>query len=434
MGDFVTIGVLGIVFLIAFFFTRIAVAYALAIVGVVGYAVLTTPKSALTLLSRDIYSVFSSYGLALVPLFVFMGFLAYYAGVSRRLYDMAYRVTSGLRGGLAIATVAACTAFGAVCGSTTATAATIGSIALPEMKRYGYGPRLASGSVAAGSGLGILMPPSVILIIYGILTQVSIGKLFLAGIVPAFLITLLFVAAIGLYCRLDPGQASPGQRFTLRQALAAFAEIWETLLIFVLVMGGMFFGIFTPTKAGAVGSCLLLIIVLLQRKLSWSNFLKAVNDTLNVSCMVIMLVTGATIFGHFLALSRLSMNLASLVAGLDWPAWSVMGVICAIYLVAGCFIDALALITLTIPIFFPIVTDLGYDPVWFGVIIVLITQMGIITPPVGVNVYIVKGIAPEIPLEDIFIGVAPFLIALILGVALIIAYPSIATFLPALVR
>jgi len=434
MLDFVTVGIIGIVVLIGLFFTRIAVAYALAIVGVAGYAVLTDTSAALTLLSRDVYSVFSSYGLALVPLFVFMGFLAYYAGVSRRLYDMANKWTGRIRGGLAMATIAACTAFGAVCGSTTATAATIGAIAMPEMKRLNFGSRLAAGSVAAGSGLGILMPPSVILIIYGILTQQSIGKLFLAGIIPAFLITVLFILAIVVYSALHPEQGQGGRAFSLGEKLASIRDIWETLLVFLLVMGGMFFGFFTPTKAGAVGSFLLLVIVSVQGKLSWPRFVQAVKDTLNVSCMVVMLVTGATIFGHFLARSRISFNLASLVSGLDWPGWAVMGVICLIYLVAGCFIDALALITLTIPIFFPIVTNLGYDPIWFGVIIVLITQMGIITPPVGVNAYIVKGIAPDVSLEDIFIGVIPFLIALLVGTGLMIVYPQLVTFLPALVR
>jgi tripartite ATP-independent transporter DctM subunit len=430
MSDFVTVGLSGIVVLIALFFTRLAVAYALAIVGVAGYAVLTSVDSALTLLSRDIYGVFSSYSLALVPLFVFMGFIGYYAGVSRKLYDMAYKLSSGFRGGLGIATVVASTAFGAVCGSTTATAATVGSIALPEMRRYHYGSRLSSGAIAAAAGLGILMPPSVVLIIYGILTQVSIGKLFLAGIVPAVLITFVFAATVLAYAYLDPGQAPRARRFALRERLGSVVDIWETLLVFVLVMGGMFSGIFTPTKAGAIGSALLLALVLLQGRLSWRNFLNAINDTLSVSCMVIMLVAGATIFGHFLALSRLTMELSNLVSGLSWPGWAVMGLICLIYLFAGCFIDALALITLTIPIFYPIVVDLGYDPIWFGVIIVLITQMGTITPPVGVNAFIVKGLSAHLNLEDVFLGVLPFLGALLLGVGVMIAFPSIVTFLP----
>jgi tripartite ATP-independent transporter DctM subunit len=434
MSEFALVGLIGIVVLVAIFFTGLYVAYAMAIVGFVGYAYLINIPAALTLLSRDMYSVFSSYSLALVPLFIFMGFIAFYAGVSSKLYDMADKFIGRVRGGLAMATIVACTAFGAICGSTTATAATMGTIGLPEMKRFGYGDKLATGSVAAGGGIGILMPPSVILIIYGILTQLSIGKLFIAGIVPALLIATLFVLAIIIYCWFNPDQGPKGKIYPFRDMLYALGEIWETLLVFVLVMGGMFFGLFTPTKAGAVGSFSLLVIALVQRKLTWKNFLNAINDTLKTSCMVIMLVVGATIFGHFLALSQIPMNAANLVGNLNWPGWAIVGVICFIYLVGGCFIDALALITLTIPIFYPIISNLGYDLIWFGIIIVLITQMGIITPPVGVNVYIVKGIAQDVPLEKIFIGVIPFLLALIIGTSIMIAFPEIATFLPDLIR
>jgi len=432
--DFVSWGILGIIVLLILFFLQVPVAYALAIVGVIGYSILTSPSAALNLLSRDLYGVFSSYGLALVPLFIFMGFIAFYAGVSRKLYEMAYKLTGGIRGGLAMGTVVACTAFGAVCGSTTATAATIGSIAIPEMKRYGYGNKISAGSVAAGSGLGILMPPSVVFIIYGILTQISIGKLFLAGITPAILITILFCIAVYFYSIISPSQSPPGEKFPIKEKIKSIIDVWETLLVFSLVMGGMFFGIFTPTRAGAVGSFLLLVIVVIQKKLSWKNFVKAVYDTLNVSCMVIMLVAGATIFGHFLALSRVSMEMANLVSSLNLPGWGIVSIICLIYLIAGCFIDALALVTLTIPIFYPIIVSLGYDPVWFGVIIVLITQMGIITPPVGVNAYIVKGLSPHIKLEEVFAGIVPFLIALIIGTGIIIACPKISLLLPEMVK
>lgn len=434
MSEYVMVGLIGIAVLLLLFFTRLAVAYAMAVVGFAGYWYLTNFTAAVSLLSRDMFDVFSSYSLALVPLFVFMGFIAYYSGVSAKLYDVAYRCMGRVRGGLAMATVAACTAFGAICGSTTATAATMGTIGLPEMKRYNYGQRLATGCVAAGGGIGVLMPPSVILIIYGILTQLSIGKLFIAGIIPAFLIAALFIVAIVVYCSLYPEQGARGEYFTLRERLCALLEIWETGVVFFVVMGGMFFGFFTPTKAGAVGSFALLVIAVVQRKLSWQNFKNAVYDTLKTSSMVIMLVAGATIFGHFLALTRIPMEGANLVATLNWPGWAIITFICFIYLIGGCFIDALALITLTIPIFYPIVESLGYDLIWFGVIIVLITQMGIITPPVGVNVYIVKGLDQDVPLEEIFIGVIPFLIALFVGTAIMIAFPSIATFLPNLIR
>ena len=431
MNEFTIAGIVGIVILIAVFFSRMQVAYAMAVVGFVGYSYLTNPQAGLKLISRDLYSIFSSYGLTLIPLFIFMGYVAFYSGISGRLYDVAYKFLGRIRGGLALATVAACSAFGAVCGSATATAATMATIGLPEMKRYGYGNALATGSVAAGGGLGSLMPPSVVLIVYGILTEQSIGTLFLAAIIPAFVITALFCIAVMAYTTIRPEQGPKGEKFTLKEMVLSLGQLWETITVFFFVMGGLFFGFFTPTKAGAVGTASLLIIVLLQRRMSWENFLRSIFDTIKISCMVLMLIAGATIFGHFLALSRIPMTVGEWVAGLPWPGWAVMAMVVFIYLIGGCFIDALALIMLTIPIFYPVILKLGYDPIWFGIIIVLIGQMGIITPPVGINVFVVKGIAKDVPLETVFAGAMPFLLALIVGTAVIIAFPEIATWLPA---
>jgi C4-dicarboxylate transporter DctM subunit len=430
MNEFTVAGIVGIIALVAVFFSRMPVAYAMAIVGFIGYSYLTNAGAALKLISRDLYSIFSSYGLTLIPLFIFMGYIAFYSGISERLYDVAYKFLGRIRGGLAVATVAACSAFGAVCGSATATAATMATIGLPEMKRYGYGSALATGSVAAGGGLGTLMPPSVVLIVYGIMTEQSIGSLFLAAIVPAFLVTALFCVAVVAYTSIRPEQGPRGQKFTLKQMVLSLGQLWETLTVFLFVMGGLFFGFFTPTKAGAVGAAAILLIVAAQRRMSWDNFLRSIFDTIKISCMVLMLIAGATIFGHFLALSRIPMTVGQWVAGLPWPGWAVMAMIVFIYLLGGCFIDALALIMLTIPIFYPITVKLGYDPIWFGVIIVLVGQMGIITPPVGINAFIVKGIAKDVPLETVFAGCLPFLVALIVGTAVIIACPEIATWLP----
>jgi C4-dicarboxylate transporter DctM subunit len=430
MNEFTMVGTIGIFALLAIFITRMPVAYVMALVGFLGYSYLTSFQSGLMLLSRDIYSVFSSYGLTLIPLFVFMGYIAFEAGTSRRLYDVAYKFLGRVQGGLSMATVGACTAFGAVCGSATATAATMGTIALPEMKRYNYAPELSTGAVAAGGSLGSLMPPSVVLIVYGIATQQSIGKLFVAGVVPALLITALFLIVIMIYCRMYPEQGPKGQKFTAKEMFYSLTELWETILVFIFVMGGMFFGVFTPTKAGAVGSFAILAVVVLQGKLGWGKLWSAITETLNVSCMVLMLIAGATIFGHFLALSRIPMAAANLVSDLSWPSWSIMAMICFIYLIAGCFIDSLALIMLTIPIFYPMVMNLGYDPIWFGIIAVLVAQMGVITPPVGINVYVVSGIAKDVPLTVVFKGVMPFLIALVVGTAILIAFPAIVTFLP----
>lgn len=433
MSEFMIVGFIGIGLLLVLLFTRMPVAYVMALVGFLGYSYLTNFQAGLKLLSRDIYSVFTSYGLTLIPLFVFMGYIAFFAGTSSRLYDVAYKFLGRVTGGLGMATVGACSAFGAICGSATATAATMGTIALPEMKRYQYGPELSTGAVAAGGSLGSLMPPSVVLIVYGIATQQSIGKLFIAGIIPALIITALFLAAISVYCRVHPEQGPEGKSFSLREMVKSLSELWETILVFAAVMGGMFFGVFTPTKAGAVGSFSIMLIVLLQKKLSWKGLWNAINETLTISCMVLMLIAGATLFGHFLALSRIPLELAGMVSDLSWPPWAIMAMICLIYLIGGCFIDSLALIMLTIPVFYPIVTNLGYDPIWFGIIIVLISQMGIITPPVGINVYVVSGIS-GVSLPTVFRGVIPFLIALIIGTGLFIAWPGIVTFLPDLVN
>ncbi len=430
MSEFTLTGIIGTIVLVLVFFTRMPVAYAMGVVGFLGYSYLTNLNAGLKLISRDLYSVFSSYGLTLIPLFIFMGYVAFYSGISSRLYDVAYKFLGRIKGGLAMATVAACSAFGAVCGSGTATAATMATIGLPEMKRYGYGSELATGSVAAGGGLGTLMPPSVVLIVYGILTEQSIGKLFVAGIIPALFVTFLFCVAIAIFVHIKPEQGPKGEPFPLRVVLLSLGELWETLLVFLFVMGGLFFGFFTPTKAGAVGTAAIMILVLLQKRLTWNNFILAILGTIKTSTMVLLLIAGATIFGHFLALSRIPLEVGQAVAQLPWPGWAVMAMICFIYLVGGCFIDALALIMLTIPIFYPTTLELGYDPIWFGIVIVMVGQMGIITPPVGINAFVVKGIAGDVPLETVFKGTIPFLLALIVGTAMIIAFPELVTWLP----
>ncbi len=424
------IGILGIALMIAIFFSRMPVAYVMAIVGFLGFSHLTSFNAGLKLLSRDIYDVYSSYGLTIIPLFILMGQIAFNAGISRRLYDVAYKFLGRIQGGLAMATVCACTAFGAVCGSSPATAATMATVGLPEMKRYGYGDELAAGSVASGGGLGMLMPPSIVLIVYGILTQQSIGKLFIAGIIPALFITAWFILAVYVYCRLKPEQGPKGKKFTFMEMFISLKNLWETLAVFILVMGGLFAGFFTPTEAGAVGSFGVLLVAMARRQLSWKGFVKSLYETLRTSCMVLLLIAGAVIFGHFLAVTRIPFSIAGWVGGLDLPRWAIMAMIIFVYLVGGCFIDALALIMLTIPIFYPVVMQLGYDPIWFGVIIVLVTQMGVITPPVGINVYVVNGIAVDIPLEKIFKGIFPFLIALIVGTGFMVAFPEIIMFLP----
>jgi tripartite ATP-independent transporter DctM subunit len=410
------------------------VGFAMGFLGLIGFSYVVNFNAGLNLLARDVWDVFSSYNLTVIPLFVFMGQIAFHAGISRRLYDSAYVLLGHRRGGLAMTTVGACAGFSAICGSTNATAATMATVALPEMKRYGYDMGLATGTVAAAGSLGILIPPSVIFIVYGILTEQSIGKLFAAGILPGILLCLLFILTIHLRVMKNPSLAPPGPKSSIREKFRSFAGILETMILFALVMGGIFFGLFTPTEAAAIGAFMTLLIAIIRGQLYWKEFVQSLADTTKISCMIMVIVTGAVIFGHFMAITRIPYMLADYVSSLPLPPHAIIGVIILVYLIGGCFMDALAMIMLTIPIFFPVVQTLGFDPIWFGVVIVLITEMGVITPPVGINVYVVYGVARDVPLEKIFKGVFPMLISLIVCNLLLILFPQIALWLPGLMR
>jgi tripartite ATP-independent transporter DctM subunit len=339
-------------------------------------------------------------------------------------------VGRALPGGLAIATILACAGFGAMCGSTTAAAAAMGKVTLPEMKRYKYADSLRSGCVASAGRLAVMIPPSTILIIYGVMTQESIGKLFIAGIIPGILLAVLFAAAVWIQVWRKPALAPSSQRFTLKEKVKSLSGIIEMLLLFALVMGGLFVGWFTPTEAGAIGAAGALVISLVRRTIKPKALWAALAETTRISAMIFMIITGATIFGHFMAITRAPFAVSEWVGGLPLPPLVIMLFIMFIYLVGGCFMDSLALITLTIPILYPIVLQLGYDSVWFGVMIVLAAEMGVITPPVGVNVYVIKGVAGDVPLHTIFRGILPFLFALIVAIILILVVPQIALFLP----
>jgi len=428
------IGLIGIALLFLLLFARIPVGFAMAIVGFAGFVQLVNLNAALSLLARDVFSTFGAYGLTVIPLFIFMGQVSFHAGISRRLYDTAYAFIGHRPGGLSMATIGACTAFGAICGSSPATAATMATVALPEMKRYHYSMELAAGAVASGGSLGMLIPPSVVFIVYGIMTEQSIGKLFMAGILPGLLIAFLFCLAILYTCKRHPEFGPPGPKSSWSQRRQSLKGTGETLLLFALVMVGLFAGFFTPTEAGAVGAMCSLGIALSGGNLSPTKLRTALLETTRTTCMIMIIVTGAVIFGHFLAVTRIPFDLAGWVASLPLPRFLIITVIILVYLLGGCFIDALALILLTVPIFYPVILALNYDPIWFGVVIVLVTQMGVISPPVGINVYVVKGTAPEIPLGTIFRGVLPFLGALILGTVILLAIPQFSLFLPGLMQ
>jgi C4-dicarboxylate transporter DctM subunit len=427
-------GLVGIGLLLLLFLLRMPVGFAMGLVGVVGFAALADPGPALSLLAQDIFEQYSSYPLSVIPMFILMGTFAFASGISRRLYRTAYVWFGEYRGGLTIATVMACAGFAAICGSTAATAATMGKIALPEMRKYNYDNILATGTVAASGTLGILIPPSTILIVYGLLTEESIGKLFIAGILPGIMLSLSFVATVVILCKRNPNLGPPGAPTSLREKIKSVSGIAEAVLLFLLTIGGLFLGWFSPTQAGAIGAGGALIIGLVRRQLSWEAFMEAAREGLRTSCMVLIIITGATVFGHFMAISTIPFALADWIKNLAISPIALMGVIIFLYFIGGFFMDSMALVVVTIPIFFPVVMELGFDPIWFGVIIVLVAEMGVITPPVGVNVFVIKGIAPEIPLHLIFRGIFPFLVALILMTILLIIFPQIATFLPSLVN
>lgn len=429
-----TVGIIGIVVMLAIFMTKMPVAFVMTLVGFVGFGCLISFSGSMTMLPSNFYDSFSSYELTTIPLFVLMGQLAFNGGISRKLYNTAYRFLGNVKGGLAMATVSTCTAFGAVCGSSPATAATMATVGMPEMKRFGYADSLSAGSVASGGGLGMIMPPSVVLIIYGILTEQSIGALFVSGIFPAFLMTVLFIICVWATCRVSPEQGPRGEKFTLAQKIKALAGLADTLVVFGLVMSGLFYGFFTPTESAAVGVLGVLVVSVLRRQLTWKAFVKSLYETLQTSTMIMFLIAGAVIFGKFLAVTRIPFEVATWVAGFDLPPFMIMGIIVLIYFVGGCFMDSLGLIMLTIPIFFPIVVNLGYDPIWFGVIIVMVTEMGVITPPVGINVYVVYGVSRnvigDISLEAIFKGILPFLLTTAIGIVILMLFPQIILFLP----
>jgi len=423
------LGLIGLAAVLLLFLTGIEIAFATAIVGFVGFGLIVSFPAACSLVAKDIVDVFASYSFTVIPLFVFMGQIAFNAGIAKRMYNCAYRFLGHVPGGMAIATVAGATGFKAICGSSPATAATFASVAVPEMDRYGYDKRLSTGVVATVGTLGILIPPSVTLIVFGITTAQSIGKLFLAGILPGLLIAALFIAVIYGWCRLDPAVGPKGGRSTWKERLASLPEVLAILAIFVAMIWGLMAGKFTPIEAGSVGTAAVLVLALLQRGLDLKKFLKSVGETLRTACMVVMLIAGSTILGHFLAVTKLPMIAADWVVALPLDRNLIMVLIAVIYLIGGSFIDDLAFMILATPIFYPAILQLGFDPIWFGIVIMVTVMIGVIVPPVAMNVFVVKNIT-GVPFSTIYKGVYPFLIALVVGAALLFLFPQLALWLP----
>jgi len=425
----VNVGILAIAILLLLFLTGIELAYAMAIVGFVGYIVLVSVKGAMTVIAKDFFETFASYSLTVIPLFVLMGQIAFNAGIAKRLYDGAHKFMGHIPGGLALATVTGVTVFKAICGSSAATTATFAGVAVPEMERFGYARKLSTGIVAVAGTLGILLPPSVVLIIFGMITEQSIGKLFLAGFFPGLLLAVLFASVIVGWCRINPNVGPKSDRYSWAATAKTLPEIVWPVVIFVLMVGGLMGGIFTPTEAGSVGALAVLLLTLFKKDLDFRKFVKSIRESLRTSCMVLMLIASSTILGHFVAVTNIPAITAEWVVQLPIHRSIIMALITIIYLLGGSFIDDLAFMILATPIFFPVILKLGYDPLWAGIMICLTVMIGGVIPPVAMNVFIVKNIT-KVPISIIYSGVYPFLIAMALLAVLLFVFPQIALFLP----
>jgi C4-dicarboxylate transporter DctM subunit len=427
------IGLVGIAILLVVLFSKIPIGPGMALVGFLGFLVLKGLDPALGLLKQVPYEIFAQQSLSVVPLFILMGAFAFAAGLSEDLYRVVYRWLGHLRGGLAIATVGACAFFSAICGSSVATAATMATVALPEMRKYEYDPGLATGAIAAGGTMGILIPPSVILIIYGIIAQQSIGKLFLAGFLPGILQAIFYIVTITILVRINPHLGPRGDKSSFGEKIRALFKIREVLILFVCVIGGIYAGVFTPTEAAGVGAFGAFVFALLKRRLTWKDFKDSLVSTTKNTGMIFIILMGAMILGYFLSITRLPFEMGSFVTALPINRYIVLVLILMVLVLLGCVMDSMAIVLLTVPIFFPVIVQLKFDPIWFGILVVRVTEMGLITPPVGLNIYIIKGIS-EVPMGTVFRGVVPFILSDICHISLLIALPQISLVLPNMMK
>lgn len=428
--DPLIVAVIGLVLMSLLMLLGMPIAFTMLAAGLLGNAYLLSIPAATHLAATNVWEQFSSYGLSVIPLFVLMGQFAYRAGTTERLYKAAYTWVGRMPGGLACTTVAASAGFSAICGSNSATTATMGTIAMPEMRRYGYDPALSSGAIAVGGTLGVVIPPSVVLIVIAVQTEQSLLRLFLAAVIPGLILTALFLLTIVAMCMRNPTLGPLGPQTSWREKTVALSGVVEALLLFCLVIGGLYLGWFTPTEAGAAGAFGALAIGLVQRSLDFKGIVLSIVESVRISAMVVLLITGAVLFGRFLTVSRLPFELAEWAAALPVQPFVILLVVLGIYIIGGMLMDALGFLVVTIPIFFPLGVALGYDPVWYTVILTIVTTMGAVTPPVGVNVFIVHGLAPEIPIHTIFRGVMYFMVSFVACILLMWIFPATVLYLP----
>ncbi len=409
---------------------RVPVGMAMGLVGVAGFGYLNGSGPALKIVGHTSMRTVTDWNFAVVPLFLLMGSFATTSGMSRELFRAANAFLGHLRGGLGIATIAACGGFAAICGSSVATAATFSRVAYPEMRRYGYPQSFATGVIAAGGTLGIMIPPSTVLAVYGLITEQDIGKLFIAGVVPGLIAILMYMATITIVGHARPGYLPAGARTSWRERLEAMRDVWATLLLFVFVIGGIYGGVFTPTEAAGMGAAGAFLIGVARRRLPWPDIVRSLLEATRTTAAVFTVLIGAILFGYFLTVTQTPQKVTEFLTGLGLGRYGVLALIMIMYLALGCLMDALAMIILTVPIVFPVIKQLGFDPIWFGVIIVMTVELGLIHPPVGMNIFVIKSVVEDAKISTIFYGVLPFIVTDILRLILLIAFPIIALWLP----
>ncbi len=424
------VALIGFVALFALMLLRVPVGMAMGLVGVCGYGYIAGSGPALKLIGQTSMRTVTDYTFGVIPMFMLMGAFVSVSGVSRELFRAANAFIGHLRGGLGVATVVACGGFAAICGSSVATAATFSSVAYPEMRRFGYPQSFSTGVIAAGGTLGAMLPPSTVLAVYAILTQQDIGKLFMAGIVPGILAILMYVLTIVIIVKVRPDWLPRGPQTTWPERMAGIKDVWAPVLLFVFVIGGLYGGYFTPTEAGGVGATGAFLLGVLRGKLDRAGTLTALLSATRTAAAVFTVLIGALIFGYFLTITQVPQNLTAYVSELGLGRYQVLALIMVMYLLLGCLMDAMAMIILTVPIIFPIIVQLGFDPIWFGIIIVMTVELGLIHPPVGMNVFVIKSVVPDVSFTTIFKGVIPFVLTDLLRLVILIAFPVIALWLP----
>jgi len=424
------VAVVGFVSLFVLMLLRVPVGMAMGLVGVAGFGYLAGATPALKIVGHTTMRSVTDFNFAVVPLFLLMGSFATNSGMSRELFRTANAFLGHLRGGLGIATIAACGGFAAICGSSVATAATFSRVAYPEMRRYGYPQSFATGVIAAGGTLGIMIPPSTVLAIYGIITEQDIGKLFIAGVIPGIVAVLMYMATITLIGRLRPGYLPAGKPASWSERIASTRDVWATLLLFFFVIGGIYGGLFTATEAAGMGAAGAFIISVLRRRLSGADILRSLLEATRTTAAVFTVLIGALLFGYFLTITQTPQKVTEFLVGLGIGRYGVLALIMVMYLVLGTLMDALAMIILTVPIVFPVIKALGFDPIWFGIIIVMVAELGLIHPPVGMNIFVIKSVVEDVKISTIFYGVLPFIITDLLRLILLIAFPILALWLP----